>query len=165
MIAVFTIADRTDGQDDADLWVMLAENVDGLLQVVSTRINSEFLFLKEGSRALLTVVDNLACFLQAVDMVGAEGEENRAGITAIPLYTLQGMEDGGWIVHCPKGIDDDGEALVLEMLTDAVSETRAHEKQGFAGCNPKVWGGDVDNGSKIHDDDISLFRYFDDFDD
>ncbi len=63
MIAIFTITDRANGKDDADLWVMLAENVDGLLQVVSTRINSEFLFLKEGSRAFLTVVDYLACFL------------------------------------------------------------------------------------------------------
>ena len=77
MIAIFTITDGANGEDDADLWVMLAEHVDSLLQVVSTRVNSEFFFLKKGCRTLLTIVDYLARFLQTIDMIGAESEENR----------------------------------------------------------------------------------------
>ena len=169
VIAVFTIADRTDGQHDTDIGIRLTKKGDGLLEVVGTLIDGEFLLLKQSSRAFLAIIDYFARLLQAVDVVGSEGKENCGGGTCRRSgrhssrgggEALERMEDGGWVVHRAKGVDDNGETLVLETLADAVSKTRTNEKQRFAGCNTKAWTGDVDDGSEFHIFVISIFRDF-----
>ena len=76
VVAVFAVADGADRHDDMDVRIEAAQEVYRLTEVVGTLVDGELLFLKEGGRALLAVVDNLAGSLEAVDMVGAEGEES-----------------------------------------------------------------------------------------
>ena len=71
MIAVFAITDRTDGEDDMHIGILLAEEIDGLLKIVGTLIYRQIFFIKQGSGAFLTIINNLTRFLQAIDMIGA----------------------------------------------------------------------------------------------
>ena len=77
MITVFAITDWTDGQDDMHLRILGAKHIDGLLQIVGTCIDRQFFFLKERLRPLLTVIDDLARFLQTIHMIGSKSEESR----------------------------------------------------------------------------------------
>ena len=63
MVALFAVTDRTDGQDNTDIGVVLAQHVDGALQVIGTLVNGKLFLGEEGLWALLTVVDYLAGFL------------------------------------------------------------------------------------------------------
>ena len=117
------------------LGVALTEQVNGLLQIVSTRLNREQFLLKESLGSLLAVVDNLARLLQSVDMVGTQREENNAGST---LIALDGMQDADGIVHHPIGIRRDGKPFLAETLTDAVGKARTDEEQLLTGLYLEV---------------------------
>ena len=117
------------------LGVALTEQVDGLLQIVSTGLNGELFLLKESLGSLLAVVDNLARLLQSVDMVGTQREENNAGST---LIALDGMQNADGIVHHPIGIRRHGKPFLAEALTDAVGKARTDEEQLLAGLYLEV---------------------------
>ena len=90
VVAVLAIADGTDGEDDLGVWTAAAEQVDGAAQVVGTLIDGKLLLLEEGGRALLAVVDDFACFLQAIDVVGAEGNEGDTREPSPLILRLEG---------------------------------------------------------------------------
>ena len=75
MITIFAIADGTDGKNHPYLWVLIAKNLDGLLQIVRTLIHCEFFFRKERGWTLLTIIHNFARFLQSIYVISAEGEK------------------------------------------------------------------------------------------
>ena len=69
---------------------------------------------EERLRALLTVINNLACFFQTIDVVGTEGEK---GSLAFSIPSDDGMENTRGIVHHAKGVDGDGIAFFLKATT------------------------------------------------
>ena len=79
VVAIFAVADGTDGEDYVNVGTMTAQQVDDTEQIVGTFIDGQFLFLEEGGWAFLAVVDNLARLLQAIDVVGAQRQENHPG--------------------------------------------------------------------------------------
>jgi hypothetical protein len=109
------------------------------LKIVSTLVDRELFLLKESSWTLLTVINDVTCFLETVDMVGAERQEDSARRHLAPVNTLKGMEDAGRVVHDTVGIDGDRECLITETLTDGIGKTRAHEENLFAGLYME-WG-------------------------
>ena len=79
MVAVLAVADGTDGEDNMNVGTVATEEVDGATQVLGTLVDGELLFLKKGGGTLLAVVYYLTSLFQAIDVVGAEGEEDDAG--------------------------------------------------------------------------------------
>ena len=152
VVAVFAVADGADGQHDLYVRTAAAEHVEGLLQAVGTLRHAEHFLLKQRLGALLAVVDNLACLLQPVDMVGAECEEYHAGCSGIAA--LDGVEHADGVVHGAKGIDCHGETLIAEAAADAIGKARPDEEQGFARFYLERCLGYVNNRSEIHVADV-----------
>ena len=71
MIAVFTVTDGADGEDDADIWTPLSQRTDSTAEVVGTGIDGQLFFREQTGRTFLAVVYNLARLLKTVDVVGA----------------------------------------------------------------------------------------------
>ena len=71
MIAVFAITDGTDRQHHLYVWTTLPQDVNGFPQIVGTLIYGQLLFLEETLRSFLTVVHNLSCLFQTVDMISS----------------------------------------------------------------------------------------------
>ena len=162
VIAIFAVTDGTDGEDNVDVGATGTQQVDDAHQVVGTFVDGEQFLLKQRGRALLTVVNNIARLLQAVHVVGAEGDEDDSGEPPpIPLQ-LEGeppfnsMQHGGRIVHRAIGIDRGAELILHEPLTNTVCETAAHEEHLFARLNLEAWLGYVNDGSKFH---WAFYRY------
>ena len=147
MVAVFAVADGTDGEDDTDVGTTTAEQVDGAAQVVGTLIGGELLLLEERGGALLTVVDYLARLLQAVDVVGAEGDKHD---TRLPLVPLNGMQHGDGVVHRAERIDRDTELLVLEAAADAVGKATAHKEHFLTRLNLEGRLRNINYGPELH---------------
>ena len=124
--AILGIADGADGDDDVDIGTAATQDVDSLREETDALLNRQFLLLKEVLRPLLTVVYYLARGLQAVDVVGAQGEEGDAGRG---LGAPDGVEHGGGVVHGAERVDHNGEMLLLETPADAVGKAGAHKEQ------------------------------------
>jgi hypothetical protein len=77
MIAVFTVTDRADSQNNMNIRADSAENGYCLTEIVGTLVNREFLLLEEVCRAFLAVVNNFTRLLEAIDMIGAKREKSR----------------------------------------------------------------------------------------
>ena len=69
---------------------------------------------------------------------------------------LDGVEDGGGIIHHAKGIDHRPEFLFLKATTNLCSEARTHEEHCFARANPKPWIRYVNNRPKLHSSFITI---------
>ena len=136
VIAVLTVTDGTHCQHHLHSRVMAAQQRDGLLQVVGTGLYREFLLLKEGGRALLTVVYNLAGLLEPIDMVGSQRQkDDKALATLVRLLrqpALQGMQNAGRVVHRAIGIDGNRKALFLKAPAHLVGKARPHEEHFLA---------------------------------
>ena len=126
--------------------ILLAEDMDSLLQIVGTLIYRKFLLIEQGSGPFLAIIDNLACFLQPIDVISAQGEED--GLCC--RHTFNCVEDGGWIVHYAEGVHHSAELLLLEALANLIGKARAHEEHLFAGTYLKVRLLNIDNRPKLH---------------
>ena len=71
-------------------------------------------------------------------------------IVVLTHKALDGMEDGGGIIHHTKGIDHRLELLFLKAASDAVGETGAHEKHPFARADPKPRIRNIHYRPKLH---------------
>ena len=160
MIAVFAITDRTDGEDDMHIGILLAKEIDGLLKIVGTLIYRQIFFIKQGSGAFLTIIDNLTRFLQAIDMIGAQSKEDcRELWILISEEFLNGMEDGGWIVHYAEGIHHSTELLLLEALPYLSSEARSYEENLLAWAYLKARLLNIYNRPELHNYKLSTVNY------
>ena len=146
MIAVFAITDRTDRENNMHIRILLAEDMDSLLQIVGTLIYRKFLLIEQASGPFLAIIDNLARFLQPIDVIGAQGEEN--GLCS--RHTFNCVEDGGRIVHHAERVHHSAELLLLEALANLIGKARAHEEHLFARTYLKVRLLNIDNRPKLH---------------
>ena len=78
MVAVLTIAYGTDRQHHLHFRILLTQHVHSLTEIVRTGLNGELFFLEQGCRTFLTVIHDLTCLLEPVDMVRTQGEEDHA---------------------------------------------------------------------------------------
>ena len=155
MIAVFAIANRADSEDDMHIRIHLAEQIDGLHQILSTLIDREFFLLEERLRPLLTIIHDLARFLQTVYMVSSKRQENygeRRFLCITPLLSqaFDGMENRSGIIHHAKGINHCPEFLLLKTTPNAISEAGAHEKHCLTRSDSKSRIGNINNRSELH---------------
>ena len=156
VVAVFAVADGTDGEDYVNVGTMTAQQVDDTEQIVGTFIDGQFLFLEEGGWALLAVVDNLARLLQAIDVVGAKGEEDYTGEPPpTPLQpegepTFHLMQHRGRIIHGAVGIDRSPEAFLHKPLADAVGKAGTYEEHFLARLHQETRIRDVYDCPKLH---------------
>ena len=146
MIAVFAITDRTDRENNMHIRILLAEDMDSLLQIVGTLIYRKFLLIEQGCGPFLAIIDNLACFLQPIDVIGAQGEED--GLCC--RHTFNCVEDGGRIVHHAERVHHSAELLLLEALANLIGKARAHEEHLFARTYLKARLLNIDNRPKLH---------------
>ena len=144
--------------------ILLSKDINSLLQIVGTLIYRQLFLLKQRLRTLLTIIHDFARFLQPIDMVGTEGEESdtesdsdriaayegRGGGHRGSQQALEGVEDGGWIVHYAEGVHHSAELLLLEALAYPIGKARAHEEHLFAGTYLKVRLLNIDNRPKLH---------------
>ena len=79
VVAIFAVADGTDGEDYLNVGTMTAQQFNDTEQIVGTLIDGQLFFLKEGGWPLLTVIDNLARILQAINVVSAKRQEHHPG--------------------------------------------------------------------------------------
>ena len=154
MITIFAIADGTDGKNHPYLWVLIAKNLDGLLQIVRTLIHCEFFFRKERGWTLLTIIHNFARFLQSIYVISAEGEKCGLAFTLPFLYRMQ---DAGGVIHHAKGIHRGTEHLLLEPLANAIGKARSHEEYLLAYPDLKIRLRNINNSSKFHNTTSSHF--------
>lgn len=126
--------------------ILLSKDINSLLQIVGTLIYRKFLLIEQGSGPFLAIIDNLACFLQPIDVIGAQGEED--GLCS--RHTFNCVEDGGWIVHYAEGVHHSAELLLLEALAYPIGKARAHEEHLFARTYLKVRLLNIDNRPKLH---------------
>jgi hypothetical protein len=158
VVAVFAITDRTDGEDDADCRILLSQEDDGLLQVVSTGFDRKFFFRKEELGTLLTVVDDFIGRPQTINMIRAQSQKDGLIWIRPPLapptqgekQTLKRMQNTGGVVHHTIGIDHSTELLFLETMTYLRSETRPYEEHLFTRANPETRIRDIDDSTEIH---------------
>ena len=152
MVAVFAIADGTNGEHDAHIGIGGMQDIDGLLQVIGTLIYREFLLGKERLGALLAVIHNLACFIENINVIGAEGQECSLDGFQIGLSgeALDGMEDGGGIIHHAKGINDGAELLVSKACAYLIGKARPYEEHLLASPYPKPRVIYINYRSKLH---------------
>ena len=152
MVAVFAIADGTNGEYDAHIGIGGMQDIDGLLQVIGTLIYREFLLGKERLGALLAVIYYLACFIENINVIGAEGQECSLDGFQIGLSgeALDGMEDGGGIIHHAKGINDGAELLVGKACAYLIGKARPYEEHLLASPYPKPRVIYINYRSKLH---------------
>ena len=102
--------------------------------------------------ALLAVIYYLACFIENINVIGAEGQECSLDGLQIGLSgeALDGMEDGGGIVHHAKGINDGAELLVGKACAYLIGKARPYEEHLLASPYPKPRVVNIYNRSKIH---------------
>ena len=156
MVAVFAIADGANGEYDAHIGIGRMQDIDGLLQVIGTFIYREFLLGKERLGALLAVIYYLACFIENINVIGAEGQECSLDGFQIGLSgeALDGMEDGGGIIHHAKGINDGAELLVGKACAYLIGKARPYEEHLLASPYPKPRVIYINYSPKLH---YSLF--------
>lgn len=141
MEAIFGVAYGTDGEDDLYISAFLQERRHALFEVISTLINGEFPFLKEACWSFLAVVDYLARFLEDIDMIGAEGEEDDSWDSVQPFKRVK---HACRVVHRTEGVHGNVEFLLFETLTYAVSKTRAYKEHLLHRLDGERRGWDVD---------------------
>ena len=156
VVAVLAVANGTDGEDNLDVGTAAAEQVNGAAEVVGTLIDAELLFLEEGCRPLLAVVDNLARLFQPVDVVGAEGDK---GDTGFALVSFHGVQDRGGVIHRTEGVDGGAELVFKEALADAVGKTRADEEHLLARLYLKIRLRYINNSPKFHHYSLFTIHY------
>ena len=152
VVAVFAIADGTNGEHDAHIGIGCMQDIDGLLQIIGTLIYRKFLLGKERLRALLAVIYYLACFIENVNVIGAEGQECSLDGFQIGLSgeALDGMEDGGGIIHHAKGINDGAELLISKACAYLIGKARPYEEHLLASPYPKPRVIYINYSPKLH---------------
>ena len=150
MVAILAVADGADGEDDMNVLPPLTENRDASAQVLGTVVYAQFLFLKQTGGPLFAVVDNLARFAQAVNVVGAQGEKcySWAKVGA----ELQGVEYAGGVVHGAARIDHGVQPRCREVLSDAVGKAGAKEKHLVVGFYLERRLGNVYRSAECHNE-------------
>ena len=126
--------------------ILLSKDINSLLQIVGTLIYRKLLLIEQGSGPFLAIIDNLACFLQPIDVISAQGEED--GLCS--RHTFNCVEDGGRIVHHAERVHHSAELLLLEALANLIGKARAHEEHLFARTYLKVRLLNIDNRPKLH---------------
>ena len=126
--------------------ILLSKDINSLLQIVGTLIYRQLFLIEQGCGPFLAIIDNLACFLQPIDVIGAQGEED--GLCS--RHTFNCVEDGGRIVHHAERVHHSAELLLLEALAYPIGKARAHEEHLFARTYLKVRLLNIDNRPKLH---------------
>ena len=133
MEAVFGIAYRTNSQDDADIGVDLLQECNTASEIVGTLLYREDLLCKESLWTLLAIIHNLACLVEEIHMVGAEGENGHIGHSKcgcfIRIHPLQRMQHAGRVIHHAERIHRGVEQVIGKPFPDIVGKAATHEKQ------------------------------------
>ena len=138
VIAVFSVADRTHGEQKTRQGKGRANQPDRLRKCIGTLADSQLLFMEKLLRPLLTVVHDLTRGDEPVDMIRAEREDSSTWLISAEgqltgiAKSLHGMEHTHWIVHHTERIDHRAEFLFLEPLADVVGKARSHEEHPLA---------------------------------
>lgn len=141
MITIFSVADRTHGEQNTRGRKARANQSDSLRKCLGTLVDSQLLFVEKLLRPLLAVVHDLTRGDETIDMIGAEREDSSTGFVSTE-WQLTGidkppdrMEHAHRIVHHTERIDKRAEFLFLEPLADVVGKARSHEEHPLAGLN------------------------------
>ena len=152
MITILSIAYRADRHYDMSIGTTFQQLIDSLREIINARCNRQFLFLKEILRSLLTIIHNLACRLQPIDMIGAEGEEDNARPSVFKRGEppLHGMEYRSGVIHHTIRIDRDREMLLGKAMPYTVGKARAHKEQLFERLYLEVGARNIYYCTEVH---------------
>ena len=138
MEAVLGVAYGADCEDYMNIGVVLTQQGNASFKIACALFYRQFLLGKENGWTFLAVIDNLACLVKDIDVVGAQCDEGSVELLARIVQLLNSMQHAGRIVHHAIGIDDGIEVIVTKKTSNSVGKARTHEQEFVRGPYFKI---------------------------
>ncbi len=129
----------------------LYQFINSLRKVINTLGNRQLFFQKKMMWPLLTIIHNLACLLQPINMVGTQSEEDN---TRGRIPTHYCVPHRSRIIHHTKRINRDREMLLGKAFPNTIGKARPYKKQLFKRLYQEVWTRDIYNCTEVHDKEV-----------